>query len=140
MNVLDTANRLAEIGSFGDPAVDWYFQSDTPPDLPLMQSQHDGFVAALEAEGANVPHRKGEAGIRLKRVYARDPFITVKGGAIVFWMGAWIRRGEELAVTRTLTELGIPILRTVNGSGVMEGGSIAWLNKATCAPSAWAEG
>jgi N-dimethylarginine dimethylaminohydrolase len=133
MNVVDPAKRLPDIGSFGDPAVGWYFQSDTPPDLPLMQSQHDAFVAALEAEGVTVHYMDGEAGIRLKQVYTRDPVIMVKGGAIVCRMGARIRRGEELAVTRTLGRLGIPILRTINGTGVMEGGSFAWLNPTTCA-------
>lgn len=133
MQVVDASKRLAEIGSFGDPAVGWYFQSDTPPDIPLMQSQHDAFVAALRAEGVNVHFMDGEAGNRLKQVYTRDPFIMVKGGAIVCRMGARIRRGEELAVTRTLARLGIPILRTINGTGIMEGGSFAWLNEKTCA-------
>ena len=45
-----------------------------------------------------------------------DPVLMVKGGAIVCRMGARIRRGEELAVTRTLANLGIPILRTINGT------------------------
>ena len=133
MQVVDPTMRLAEIGSFGDPAVGWYFQSDTPPDIPLMQSQHDGYVAALRAEGVEVHFMDGEAGKRLKQIYTRDPLIMVKGGAIVCRMGARIRRGEELAVTRTLARLGIPILRTVSGAGVMEGGSFAWLNEKTCA-------
>ena len=53
----------------------------------------------------------------------------VKGGAIVCRMGARIRRGEELAVTRTLAEIGVPILRTVSGTALMEGGSFAWINR-----------
>jgi N-dimethylarginine dimethylaminohydrolase len=133
MQVVDPAKRLAEIGSFGDPAAGWYFQSDTPPDIPLMQSQHDGYVAALRAEGVEVHFMDGEAGNRLKQMYTRDPLIMVKGGAIVCRMGARIRRGDELAVTRTLARLGVPILRTVSGTGVMEGGSFAWLNQRTCA-------
>lgn len=133
MQVVDPAKRLAEIGSYGDPAVGWYFQSDTPPDIPLMQAQHDAYVAALQAEGVEVHFMDGEAGKRLKQVYTRDPLIMVKGGAIVCRMGARIRRGEELAVTRTLARLGIPILRTISGRGIMEGGSFAWLNEKACA-------
>lgn len=133
MAVVDPAKRLTEIGSFGDVATGWYFQSDTPPDVPLMQAQHDAFVAALVAEGVSVHYMEGDAGNRLKQCYTRDPFIMVKGGAIVCRMGARIRRGEELAVTRTLARLGVPILRTINGTGVMEGGSFAWLNETTCA-------
>lgn len=133
MNVVDPAHRLPEIGSYGDPAVGWYFQSDSLPDLPLMQQQHDAFVAKLQAEGVEVHYLDGDAGIRLKQTYTRDPFIMVKGGAIICRMGARIRRGEELATTRTLARIGVPILRTISGTGVMEGGSFAWLNAKTCA-------
>ncbi len=133
MNVVDPAHRLPEIGSYGDPAVGWYFQSDSLPDLPLMQQQHDAFVAKLQAEGVEIHYLDGDAGIRLKQTYTRDPFIMVKGGAIICRMGARIRRGEELATTRTLARIGVPILRTISGTGVMEGGSFAWLNEKTCA-------
>ena len=92
-----------------------------------------GDVAKLQAEGVEVHFMDGDAGIRLKQCYTRDPFIMVKGGAIVCRMGARIRRGEELAVTRTLARIGVPILRTISGTGVMEGGSFAWLNEKTCA-------
>ncbi|PZO76676.1 MAG: amidinotransferase [Mesorhizobium amorphae] len=133
MNVVDPQKRIAEIGSFGDPEAGWYFQSDTPPDLAAMQSQHDGLVAALEAEGVEVFHLEGVAGARLKSCYTRDPLLMVKGGAVVCRMGARIRRGEELGVSRTLARIGVPILRTVSGTGVMEGGSFAWINEKTAA-------
>ncbi len=133
MAVFDPAKRLGEIGSYGDPAVGWYVQSDRPLDIPAMQAQHDGLAEALRAEGVEVHHMQGVAGARLKSCYTRDPLVMVKGGAIVCRMGARIRRGEELATTRTLAALGIPILRTIAGTGVMEGGSFAWLDSRTCA-------
>ena len=68
---------------------------------------------------------------RIKSCYTRDPLIMVKGGAIVCRMGTRVRRGEELAITRTLARLGIPILRTLSGSALMEGGSFAWINERT---------
>lgn len=55
----------------------------------------------------------------------------VNGGAIVCRMGTRVRRGEELAITRTLARLGIPILRTLSGNALMEGGSFAWINEKT---------
>jgi N-dimethylarginine dimethylaminohydrolase len=131
MNIVDPKKRIAEIGSFGDPEIGWYFQSDTPPDIPAMQSQHDGLVKVLKAAGIEVHHVEGVDNTRLKSCYTRDPLIMVKGGAIVYRMGARIRRGEELAITRTLAKLGIPILRTISGTGVMEGGSFAWINSKT---------
>jgi N-dimethylarginine dimethylaminohydrolase len=133
MAVVDPRKRIAEIGSFGDVAEGWYFQSDTPPDVPAMQSQHDRLVAALEAAGVEIFHVEGVAGNRLKSCYTRDPLIMVKGGAIVCRMGARIRRGEELAITRTLAKIGIPILSTISGTGIMEGGSFAWINEKAAA-------
>ena len=63
----------------------------------------------------------------MKSCYTRDSVIAVDGGAIVTRMGPPIRRGEELPVTRTLARLGMPILRTIHGTGIMEGGSFAFI-------------
>jgi N-dimethylarginine dimethylaminohydrolase len=133
MKIVDPGKRIAEIGSFGDVEKGWYFQSDTPPDIDAMQNQHDAMVKALELDGIEVHHVEGVDTTRLKSCYTRDPLIMVKGGAIVCRMGARIRRGEELAITRTLAKIGVPILRTISGTGVMEGGSFTWLNSKTAA-------
>jgi N-dimethylarginine dimethylaminohydrolase len=55
----------------------------------------------------------------------------VKGGAIVTRLARKIRRGEERHVSRTLANLGMPILRTLHGTALAEGGSFAWLNSKT---------
>jgi len=133
MGIVNPNKRIGEIGSFGDVEEGWYFQSETPPDITRMQAQHDGMVKALKAAGVEVFHAEGVDNTRLKSCYTRDPLIMVKGGAIVCRMGARIRRGEELAVTRTLANIGVPILRTISGTGVMEGGSFAWINDKTAA-------
>ena len=56
---------------------------------------------------------------------------AVKGGAIVTRLGPIVRRGEEAPVTETLAKVGMPILRTIHGTGLMEGGSFVWLNPRT---------
>jgi N-dimethylarginine dimethylaminohydrolase len=131
MAVIDPRKRIASIGSFSDEKVGWYFQSDHVPPIAEMQAQHDGLVAALRAEGVEVHEVEGVGGGRLKSCYTRDPLIMVKGGAIVCRMGARIRRGEELAITRTLARIGVPILRTLSGEALMEGGSFAWIDSKT---------
>jgi N-dimethylarginine dimethylaminohydrolase len=45
------------------------------------------------------------------------------------------RRGEELPVMRTLAKIGMPILNTIHGKGLMEGGSFLWLDETTAAVS-----
>lgn len=133
MNLVDPTKRIPEIDAFGDRTRNWYFQSASLPDVALMQSQHDAMVAAMQAAGVTV-HQVDDPGAgRLKRCYTRDPLIMVKGGAIIGRMGSLVRRGEERAIARTLLNLGIPILRTITGTGTMEGGSFAWINAKTCA-------
>lgn len=131
MKVIDPARRIESIGSFGDIEAGWYFQSDTLPKITEMQDQHDALTAMLQARGIEIHTVDGVAGGRLKSCYTRDPLIMCKGGAIVCRMGTRIRRGEELAITRSLARLGIPILRTLSGSALMEGGSFAWINERT---------
>jgi N-dimethylarginine dimethylaminohydrolase len=131
LGIVDPSKRIERIGSYGDLDEHWYFQSEEPPDVPQMQAQHDGLVAALERRGVEIIHQEGVGDRMLKAVYTRDPLQMVKGGAIVNRMGTRIRRGEELVTTRTLAKHGIPILRTLNGSAVMEGGTFAWLNDRT---------
>ncbi len=128
---VDPAKRIEEIGAFGDLDEGWYWQSDTIPPAAEMQSQHDALSAALEAEGVEVVPVEGDVAGRFKSCYTRDPVIMVKGGAIVCRMAPALRRGEELLVTRTLANLGIPILRTLHGASMAEGGSFAWLNDKT---------
>ena len=131
MKIVDPDKTIDEIGAYGDTERGWYWQSDTIPPLEEMQAQHDALAKALEAEGAKVVYLDGVSDGRLKSCYTRDSCIAVKGGAIVTRLAGRIRRGEELPVTRKLADIGMPILRTIHGTGMMEGGSFAWLNAKT---------
>lgn len=75
--------------------------------------------------GGEVHHVDGVENTRLKSCYTCDPLIMVNGGAIICRIGTRVRQGEKLSITRTLARLGIPILRTLSGSALMEGGSFA---------------
>lgn len=130
-DVIDPEKRIESIGSFGDPEKGWYWQSETIPPLQSMQDQHDALSRALADEGVDIVALQGVADGRFKSCYTRDSVIAIKGGAIVCRLAPRMRRGEELSVTRTLADLGMPILRTVHGTGLMEGGSFAWLNSGT---------
>jgi N-dimethylarginine dimethylaminohydrolase len=74
---------------------------------------------------------QGQTDGMLKAVYTRDSALMVRGGAIVCRMAPRIRQGEEMVVTRTLAKLGVPILRTIHSTGMLEGGSFAWINPQT---------
>jgi N-dimethylarginine dimethylaminohydrolase len=111
-----------------DPDGMWYWLSRDPPDLDLVRTQHAGLVAALEAEGVEVAEVEAEAPAHLSRpIYTRDPLLTVPGGAVIGRLAPAMRRGEERLVTQAVASLGMPILRTITGTGMVEGGSFVKL-------------
>jgi len=113
----------------------WYWSGRERPDLAEVQAQHDGLVKALEDEEVEVVHLEQPLPTMTKSVFTRDPAIIVKGGAVICRMGVSYRRGEELPFTRTFASLGMPILHTIHGTGLMEGGSFVWLNSNTAVVS-----
>jgi N-dimethylarginine dimethylaminohydrolase len=102
-----------------------YFWTDRePPQLDALRAQHEGLVAALQAEDV-VVHRAPGLPVRFsKAIYVRDPFTMFPGGAVVCRMAAEMRRGEEPHVSKMLVDLGVPILRTIAGRGIVEGGTV----------------
>lgn len=127
MRVVEKLPRIPELGAFGDPQSGAYWRGDVLPTLAEQQAQHDALVAALRDEGVEVVFLKRCAEGRHKSIYTRDSSIAINGGAVVTRMGPRIRRGEEQPVTETLAALGMPILRTIHGTGLMEGGSFAMI-------------
>jgi N-dimethylarginine dimethylaminohydrolase len=123
-----------EIDAIIDAKEQWYYRRKAPPDLEKMQKEHDSMVAAMEAEGVEVVYM-GCSPRDPKGMYTRDCVVAVEGGAIICRMGpvgeepGTGRRGEEAYAARVLGEIGVPILRTIHGAGLFEGGSVAWLNE-----------
>ncbi len=131
MEIVDRNRRIEEIGSFGDLERGWYFQSDTVPDWDEFRAQHDGLVRTLRSEGVEVVFLDSIEPDGLKSIYTRDSSVAIKGGSVICRLARSIRRGEEAHVTKTIAGLGMPVLRTIHGTGMVEGGSFAWLNHRT---------
>jgi N-dimethylarginine dimethylaminohydrolase len=117
---VDPTKFIPEIGAWGDVEQGWYWRGPEPP-----------LVKALRDEEVEVVFLGQSAPGRTKSCSPRDSVIAVDGGAIVCRLGARIRRGEELPITRTLARIGMPILRTLHGTAILEGGSFVWLNAKT---------
>jgi len=117
----------AGIQALVDPEEGWYWESETPPELDLVQEQYDGLVAALQGEGVAVHFAEPTDPRFSKAMYTRDPLVTVPGGAIIGRLAPRMRRGEEQSIARAIAAVGVPILRTITGTGLVEGGSFAKL-------------
>jgi N-dimethylarginine dimethylaminohydrolase len=61
--------------------------------------------------------------------------VTVPGGAILGRLAPTMRKGEERHIHQALGALGVPILRTIHGTGMLEGGSFAKLTPTVAAYS-----
>jgi N-dimethylarginine dimethylaminohydrolase len=120
----------AEINSINPPLERW--RMTYKPDLKQMVEDHERLVQAFKDEGVEVVIRlpETENPPRLvKSIYCRDPSFAVKGGMVIGRMYDALRRGEERYHMQTYAQLGCPIIRTINGSGVIEGGGVTYLDE-----------
>lgn len=124
---------VPEAGAWIGPDHMWYWNGRERPDLAKAQAQHDLLTATLRAEGVEVVSVQEPLPHMSRSVFTRDNAVIVKGGAVLCRMGVSYRRGEELPVMRTLARLGMPILHTIHGTGLLEGGSFLWLSDSTAA-------
>jgi N-dimethylarginine dimethylaminohydrolase len=116
-----------------DPGGGWYWTRREPPDLERAAHQHRGLVTTLCDQGIEVVQAAPMGDRFTKAMYVRDPLVTVPGGAIVARMGVRMRRGEEPDITRTVAEVGLPVLATLTGSATLEGGSFVKLRDGVAA-------
>lgn len=123
----------AQLEALIDTENQWYFRSDKAPDIALMQQEHDALTAALKAEGIEVVCAEGSPRDP-DAINVRDNGIVVSGGIIITRMGivgrdfGTGRRGEEAYITKAVAGIGMPVLHTIQGSGLMEGGSFCLLD------------
>jgi N-dimethylarginine dimethylaminohydrolase len=110
-----------------NPDEGWYWESDEPPDLPRVREQYEGLLAVLEHESVEIHFAEALPPRFSKAMYTRDPLVTIPSGAIIGRLAPRMRRGEEQSVARAVASLGMPILRTITGTGLLEGGSFAKL-------------
>jgi N-dimethylarginine dimethylaminohydrolase len=133
--MLSEGEYVPEVDAILGPDNMWYWRGRERPDIAKIQAQHDHLTSTLKAEGAEVIEVVDPLPHLTKTIYTRDTAMIVKGGAVLCRFGIDYRRGEELPVMRTFAKIGMPILHTIHGAGLMEGGSFLWLNENTAAVS-----
>ena len=110
-----------------DPNGAWYWTGKKPPDIGKIKDQHAQLVQALKDENVIVHELDPLPARFAKQIYVRDPVVTLRGGAVVGRLAPRMRRGEEADLTKAVARLGLPILRTISGTGLLEGGSFCKL-------------
>jgi N-dimethylarginine dimethylaminohydrolase len=102
-----------------------------PIDPELFRKQHDDLTEIYRAHGVDVHLVEGQRSDRPNALFMRDIVFMTPEGAIVTRPAMSLRRGEERATAKKLAELGVPIIRTINGDGIFEGAMGLWIDAKT---------
>ncbi len=121
------------VGALVDPDGGWYWTGTQAPDMTRVADQHSGLVRALESEGVEIVFADPIDARFTKAVFTRDPLVSVPGGVIIGRLAPLMRRGEEASITRAVAARGVPVLRTIAGTGMVEGGSLVKLTPTVAA-------
>jgi dimethylargininase len=122
--------RPDEAFAVDDPAK-WHYTAR--PDLAIARQEHDDLAAILRLAGAEVIYHDEPQPERADSIFVYDPAIVTDHGAIILRMGKPLRQGEEAAMARRFEALGVPILATLHGEALAEGGDLLWLDHDTLA-------
>ncbi len=105
--------------------------SDEPIDVELMRKQHDAVADVYRQHGAKVYYVEEQREDRPNAVFCRDLMFMTPEGAIITRPGMAARRGEERYIAKALADIGVPIVRTINGDGMFEGANAMWVDRKT---------
>ncbi|HEY1275573.1 MAG TPA: arginine deiminase family protein [Thermoleophilaceae bacterium] len=111
-----------------DEAPAFFAYGGALPDLGLMREQHARLAETYRSLGITVheflyPEEPRSAYGPMKRAVSAAAGFVINGGAIIAREATPYWRGRSRYVTRFLVENGCPILMTVHGKGVCEGGA-----------------
>lgn len=109
--------------------MDFRFKGSINPER--ARKQQDKLAEVYRNHGINVHYVQNQREDRPNAMFMRDLIFMTPEGAIVCRSAIPSRRGEEKAVASTLANLGVPIIKTINGDGYFEGASAMWINRET---------
>jgi N-dimethylarginine dimethylaminohydrolase len=118
----------AELDVAADPDAAQYLDC---PDTALAAGQHDAMAAAYRAAGVAVSYVDPPGVASPNQMFVADLMFMTSEGVILARPASTVRAGEERWVARRLTDLGIPVLRSIRGTGTFEGADAMWLDEKT---------
>lgn len=99
------------------------------PDLETARRQHDGILSAYQQSGVKTYRVDPQVPPPPNLIFCADLYLMTPEGAILSRPASTVRAGEERWIARRLADLGIPILRSLQGKAVFEGADVQWLNR-----------
>ncbi|MBI3732465.1 MAG: amidinotransferase [Chloroflexi bacterium] len=117
-----------EIERVTDPA-EWRWLDVMDP--VKARAQFDNLADIYRRHGARVVLVEEMREDRPNALFMRDSVFMTPEGAIVARHAMPFRRGEERYAALTLAKHGVPIVRTVTGTGTFEGACAMWVDRRT---------
>lgn len=102
-----------------------------PIDVDLFRKQHDDLADFYRSHGVKVYYVENQREDRPNAVFCRDHVFMTPEGAILTRPSISARRGEERYTAETLSKIGVPIIKTIGGSGYFEGANAMWVDRKT---------
>ena len=103
------------------------------PDYKEALREYEAFTALLERSIPEIHYLPQHERTGLDSLYVHDPVVITEKGAVLCKMGKSQRGGEPQAAEEYLSDLGIPILGSIEGDGKLEGGDIVFFDEKTLA-------
>jgi dimethylargininase len=100
------------------------------PDPAAAAAEHEALCLLLEEAGAEVivsRHAPGDP----DAIYAYDPVLVGRKGAVLLRPGKKGRLGEPSAIEQPLRDAGVPIVARLEAPAAVEGGDTLWLDDTT---------
>jgi len=98
-----------------------------PVDPERAACQHDGLSASYREAGVEVHLVEPALAPPPNLLFVADLLFMTPEGAILARPASTVRAGEERILAARIAALGVPILRSIRGSGTFEGADAAWI-------------
>ena len=114
-----------EILSEGDPNSRQMLE---PIDLARAQAQHQNIAEAYLTHGVDVHFLDPSQNPTPNQMFMADLFFMTHEGAIIARPASVVRAGEERCAAERLSEMGVPIIRSISGTGTFEGADAMYIS------------
>lgn len=100
-------------------------------DVPRAQAEHDALAQAFRDNGVRVHYVDPAGPAKPNQMFCADLVFLTPEGAVLARPASTVRAGEERQVARRLADIGIPIVKYLQGEGTFEGADAMWLDPET---------
>lgn len=100
-------------------------------DAKIAREQHDALADLYRSNGIKVHYVEKMGEDKPNALFMRDNVLMTPQGAIVGRQAMACRRGEEKYTAEALARLGVPVVRTISGTGIFETACCLWVDAGT---------